>query len=264
MAYTTSSRRNTALNKTNKKSLGCGVCGGDDGKYKCPKCRLPYCSVKCCKEHKEKCPLGHGEIKKTIENNSSAQNEAKNPPRACTKKTSKYLSADELTRDPLENAVRRRNMLDEDDKDLEDEGWRVTKEMMENLDKNEWLRKELADGGLRQIIAEIDAADDEAGDRHRKRPKLGAAPEPSPREVALMKARHTNRKFSNFIDRMLVTTGVLIEGDKTVEQEISSILMGDDQVGMVALAPIVKDRRKTIEGNADSDSGSNSDDGSAS
>ena len=35
----------------------CVVCGSDDGRYKCPKCREPYCSVKCCREHKEKCPV---------------------------------------------------------------------------------------------------------------------------------------------------------------------------------------------------------------
>eukprot|EP00979_Chaetoceros_neogracilis_P013672 scaffold3990_cov284-Chaetoceros_neogracile.AAC.13 len=255
MAYATSSRRNKANSKPSKKAVGCNVCGGDDGKYKCPKCRLPYCSVKCCKEHKETCSLIHGEIKNTKENGNSKQIDSKTP------FSSKYLSADELTRDPLKNAVRRRNMLDEDDEDLEDEGWRVTKEMMESLDQSEWLRKELVDGGLRQIIAEIDAADDEAGEqnnRQKKRPKLGAMPEPSPREVALMKARHANSKFSKFIDRMLVTAGVLIEGDKTVEQELSSILIGDEQIGMVALAPVVKNRRKTIE--TSSDLGSDSDD----
>lgn len=256
MAYTSSSRRNTAQKKPIKKSgsAGCGVCGGDESKYKCPKCRLPYCSVKCCKEHKEKCPaLIQDETKKTIENNdsnSSVQDKATIQSDACAKKTSKYLSADDLTRDPLENAVRRRNMLDEDDEDLEEDGWRITKEMMEKIDSSEWLRKELADGGLRQIIAEIDAADDEEGEqsiRQRKRPKLGAMPEPSAREVSLMKARHVNHKFSSFIDRMLVTAGVLVEGNKTVEQELSSVLMGDEHIGMVALAPVVKNRPMAAE-----------------
>ncbi|XP_011697215.1 PREDICTED: zinc finger HIT domain-containing protein 3 [Wasmannia auropunctata] len=30
----------------------CDVCGKDDAVYKCPTCRKPYCSVRCCKEHK--------------------------------------------------------------------------------------------------------------------------------------------------------------------------------------------------------------------
>lgn len=252
MAYTSSSRRNTAPTKPIKTSAStrCGVCGGDESKYKCPKCRLPYCSVKCCKEHKEKCPaLIQDETKETTDNND-VQDKSNLPSDACAKKTSKYLSADDLTRDPLENAARRRNMLDEDDEDLEEDGWRITKEMMEKIDSSEWLRKELADGGLRQVIAEIDAADDEAGEqyiRQRKRPKLGAMPEPSPREVSLMKGRHVNHQFSGFIDRMLVTAGVLVEGNKTVEQELSSVLLGDEHIGMVALAPVVKNRSKAVE-----------------
>ncbi|KAK3257366.1 hypothetical protein CYMTET_33544 [Cymbomonas tetramitiformis] len=31
----------------------CGVCLQNPSKYKCPKCRIPYCSVECCKKHKE-------------------------------------------------------------------------------------------------------------------------------------------------------------------------------------------------------------------
>lgn len=31
----------------------CEVCETAQAKYKCPTCRLPYCSLVCCKEHKE-------------------------------------------------------------------------------------------------------------------------------------------------------------------------------------------------------------------
>ncbi|XP_041979211.1 zinc finger HIT domain-containing protein 3 isoform X2 [Aricia agestis] len=33
--------------------MDCIECG-EDSKYKCPVCRQPYCSVACCKVHKEK------------------------------------------------------------------------------------------------------------------------------------------------------------------------------------------------------------------
>ncbi|CAI5736448.1 unnamed protein product [Hyaloperonospora brassicae] len=31
----------------------CGVCTTTEAKYKCPTCRLLYCSLVCCKTHKE-------------------------------------------------------------------------------------------------------------------------------------------------------------------------------------------------------------------
>ncbi|KAH6850878.1 hypothetical protein B0I37DRAFT_123567 [Chaetomium sp. MPI-CAGE-AT-0009] len=34
----------------------CGVCGAQPGKYKCPRCSMPYCSVACNKSHKENHP----------------------------------------------------------------------------------------------------------------------------------------------------------------------------------------------------------------
>lgn len=34
---------------TNKK---CCICEKEDAPYKCPTCKEPYCSVTCCKEHK--------------------------------------------------------------------------------------------------------------------------------------------------------------------------------------------------------------------
>ncbi|PSR82242.1 hypothetical protein BD289DRAFT_341238, partial [Coniella lustricola] len=34
----------------------CGICDVDAGKYKCPRCALPYCSVACFRSHKENHP----------------------------------------------------------------------------------------------------------------------------------------------------------------------------------------------------------------
>ena len=236
---TFSKKRRT--NKHNKnKTIGCGVCGIDDGKYKCPKCRVPYCSVKCCKEHKLQCTLKI--TTSSIDSNQTTITESETNQKC----KSQYLDANQLTNDPLENASKRRQMLDDDDdSDLELEGWRITKEMMDRIDSSDWIKTELQDGGLRQIIAEIDVADLDQNYPKRKR-KLNAQPEPTPRELALMRARQSNPKFSNFIDRLLVTAGVLVQGDLSMEEQVVSFLNGntEEPLGMLALKPIVKKKRQ--------------------
>jgi hypothetical protein len=32
----------------------CEICG-TEAMYQCPQCRIPYCSVRCCREHKQRC-----------------------------------------------------------------------------------------------------------------------------------------------------------------------------------------------------------------
>ena len=49
-----------------------------------------------------------------------------------------------------------------EDSDLDNLGWRITREMMDRVDSSDWLRSELEDGGLRRMIFEIDEADLEA------------------------------------------------------------------------------------------------------
>ena len=49
-----------------------------------------------------------------------------------------------------------------DDSDLDEPGWRITREMMDRVDSSDWLRLELGDGGLRRMIFEIEEADLEA------------------------------------------------------------------------------------------------------
>ena len=78
-------------------------------------------------------------------------------------------------KDPINGAVRRRRMLgggkgpnndggdnETDYSDLDDPGWRITREMMDRVDLSDWLRLELGDGGLRRMIFEIDEDDLEA------------------------------------------------------------------------------------------------------
>lgn len=112
---------------------------------------------------------------------------------------------------------------DENDEELE-EGWRITADMMDMMQNSEWLRKELEDGGLRQIIAEIDSADFEDNNslnnnhrHHTKKPKLSAEPDLTRREIALMKSKQTNHKFAEFIDKLLLLTGVLQKDNRSID-----------------------------------------------
>ena len=49
-----------------------------------------------------------------------------------------------------------------DDSDLDEPGWRITREIMDRVDSSDWLRSELGDGGRRRMIFEINEADLEA------------------------------------------------------------------------------------------------------
>jgi hypothetical protein len=50
------SKGNCMMSKKGEKEITpCSVCDVSDGRYKCPQCRLAYCSVGCCKTHKQSC-----------------------------------------------------------------------------------------------------------------------------------------------------------------------------------------------------------------
>ena len=63
---------------------------------------------------------------------------------------SHILPSDSLVKDPIDGAVRRRRMLgggggldddddETDDLDLDEPGWRITREMMDRVDSSDWL-----------------------------------------------------------------------------------------------------------------------------
>lgn len=206
---------------------------------------MPYCSVKCCKEHKLSCSI------------ESKGTDVKEP--SITKKnhksasSSEYLPSDSLTLDPIENAKKRRQMLDDSDSDndsVDEHGWGMTKEMMDKLDNSSWLRKELADGGLRQMIATIDNADWETknqnNDRKRKRYALNAVCELTPREAALERAKYSNPNFAKFIDKMMLTAGLLIDNEN-IEEKLAALLNGDLDQSALTLVPVASKRQLNIE-----------------
>lgn len=174
---------------------------------------------------------------------------------------SKYLPSDRLTVDPLtESRKRRQNLHEDEDYDEDDrEGWRITREMMDRVDGSQWLKSELADGGLRQLIYDIDFADEkeEVGkttNTKRKRNRMGIIPEMTAREVALEKAKLSNGKFATFLDKLLLEAGVLKKnttGETEEEAVLSSLLHPEENLGPLSLVPIAKKKRKIEDSPAD-------------
>lgn len=210
-----------------KQKPACSVCNDETPKYKCPKCRVAYCSIACCKSHKEQ----------------GCQQETKKE-----EAKSKYIPSDTLLRDPLENALERRKQVAEDDDDLP-EGWKITEAMMDKMDNCDWLRTELQDGGLRQILHQVCSA-----------PNTVAQGQRTHQEVALEQAKAKYPNFSRFMDKLLVLTGVL-ERQET-EQGLSEwlTLENAEELGPLALVPLPRKKRPVIMQQNDTEQDANDDD----
>lgn len=203
----------------------CSECSGEQPKYKCPKCREPYCSIVCCRKHKEK----------DCEASAVA---TKDKAAATGAQKSKYLPSDQLTRDPIQNSKLQREQLVEDyDEDL-DEGWKITKHMMDEMDKSDWLRKELQDGGLRQLIHEVYGSS-----RNVIRSGGNAASATTYQEEALANLQSQYPNFRIFLEKLKVMTGILErqQVNEEEEEDLSSWLeytRSSDDVGPLALKPL--------------------------
>ncbi|XP_044285907.1 zinc finger HIT domain-containing protein 3 isoform X2 [Varanus komodoensis] len=125
-----------------KASEPCVVCGeGGPGaaKYRCPGCRLRYCSLPCYKKHKEQCQgqIYHGAQPAKPEISWDAQEE-----RSVNAEGSTWSVDNILTDD------------DEDDK--------VPLEKLQLLSKSEELRGILLNPHLRQLLVDVDRAEDKS------------------------------------------------------------------------------------------------------
>jgi hypothetical protein len=181
----------------------CSICS--DAKkspsYKCPNCLALYCSVPCCKQHKEVCPGKPPE---------AAQIKNKNP----------YALPPELLRAPP-----RVYGDDDDDDDSVDEGWKITDDMKSALQHSDWLRKQLQDGGLKQLIQQIVA---------------------SKNTQALQEVPARYPHFGVFLDKLSVVAGVLERnnGDDHDEAPLDEWLQRDwsqeDAAPQLTLKPIFR------------------------
>ncbi|XP_024613485.1 zinc finger HIT domain-containing protein 3 isoform X1 [Neophocaena asiaeorientalis asiaeorientalis] len=107
-------------------------------KYRCPACRVPYCSLTCFREHKEQCNPETHPVKKEIRSHLTAE-----------------------IKKPVENT-------DDDDDSVADflnsdeEEDRVSLQNLKNLGESAVLRSLLLSPHLRQLMVSLDQADDKA------------------------------------------------------------------------------------------------------
>ncbi|XP_062448130.1 zinc finger HIT domain-containing protein 3 [Rhea pennata] len=120
----------------------CGVCGAAGGaaKYRCPRCAAAYCSVPCCRTHRERCAP---EREAAAEH--PAQAAAPPAPRCCGSAAppapgSPWSVADILTED--------------------DEQDRVPLQKLKLLGESEELRGLLLNPHLRQLLLTVDQAEE--------------------------------------------------------------------------------------------------------
>ncbi|XP_059573345.1 zinc finger HIT domain-containing protein 3 isoform X1 [Alligator mississippiensis] len=109
---------------------GCGGCGAAVAKYRCPRCREPYCSVPCCRQHKERCAAPRHSPP------------ASRPPGAATAHTpgNSWSVEDILT--------------DSDEQD------RVPLQKLKRLGESEELKDLLRNPHLRQLLVAVDQAEE--------------------------------------------------------------------------------------------------------
>jgi hypothetical protein len=171
----------------------CSVCDKGPPKYKCPKCRATYCSIACCKKHKE------GELCQP-----DAALEAK---QSADGKRSKYSAAAVYLSSTLPStyiqAVPRAQYSDSRnsslDQNIEDEDWKISSAMTEAMHSSAWLQDELQDESLRQILTSIVNASNLV--RRHKTTTL--------QEECMEQLKNASPAFQLFIDKLLVMTGNL-------------------------------------------------------
>lgn len=216
-----------------------------ENRYKCPKCRSPFCCVQCSKDHKANhCPAtksnnetGDDDVSKQQQSDNTAAAATSTAvakvgsSSAATEPQSKYLPAAAFAQAASslpKKKRKRRPAHDDDDSDNDEPGWNITAEMKQLVQRSEWLRKELEDGGLRHLIEQIDAASDDDDDdgeednnsnkrkknwgRNGQHNNKNGNTDISQRVLALARTKHSHPKFASFIDRLLVTAGVLVDG----------------------------------------------------
>lgn len=163
--------------------------------------------MQCSKDHKVKCPALTNKAPEPTDATTTNDSVA-----TANNEESKYLSQKEIKANQSKRKRRSRSGDESDDSHDDEPGWNITPEMKKRMHQSTWLRKELQDGGLRQLIEQIDAAsDDEADDRkkYQRANNNKISTVVSARELALARKKHSHPKFASFIDEMLLTAGVL-------------------------------------------------------
>ena len=106
---------------------------------------------------------------------------------------------DKLTAESKASESQPENQSDHHEEDDLEEGWKMTNSMLEAMKRSTWLKNELKDAGLRQLVLKIMRASDLAR-RNKSRTK---------QEEELDQAKADFPRFKKFIDKLLVLTGIL-------------------------------------------------------
>jgi hypothetical protein len=235
----------------------CSVCKtAEHPKYKCPKCRETYCSIACCRKHKQEDGLCRQQQTTTktpsIENSGEILE---------TVIRSKYLCVDELkkiatkkqqqqqtakTNNTESNYVASsRNQLDDDDDDDDEDEWKLTETMIQSMHNSDWLRQELQDIGLKHLITKITSASSTVcrQNNNRARVPLNASTTYETEQDLQLDALQTNNPlFRQFLDKLQVVTGVLERQGSEGEQCIEEWLLDDsgNHNNYVVLEPLAQ------------------------
>jgi hypothetical protein len=227
-------------------------------RYKCPKCRTPFCCVQCSKDHKVNCCGPAPSSSSSASSSLKKEEDGDNNTAISGQDTSTTVhSKQQYTK------KRKRRKDDNNDDDYDNEpGWNITSQMKELLHNSSWLQSTLQnDVGLRQLIHDIDGASDTDDDddpdgpdtaetttadggggggqrynnnNYKKRRKQDNEDDISPRIVALARAKYTHPQFASFIDKLLVTAGVLQQQhpqqQSTSSSSSSSVLMEEVRI----------------------------------
>lgn len=233
----TTVKRIVSNNKAKAITPTCSVCNIiENPKYKCPKCRFTYCSINCCKVHKEtlccivnnKHPtedkgqnenvISQDEVSSIIETNISA-----------TSMKSKYISQTDLIQ--LISDMKQQQCIvkgenddsDSDDDSDDDDGWQMNIEMIDSMKQSLWLKNELKnDIGLRNLLESIINKSNRIPkqqhqfDRKRKRNTSSTCNMnntniilETEQEMTLYNYKQRYPQFQQFIDKLLVITNIL-------------------------------------------------------
>ncbi|XP_012634495.2 zinc finger HIT domain-containing protein 3 [Microcebus murinus] len=120
----------------NCSTVVCVICL-EKPKYRCPACRVPYCSVTCFRKHKEQCNPETRPVERRIRS-------------AVPAKTVK----------PVENKDDDSSVADFLNSDEEED--RVSLQNLKNLEESTALRSLLLNPHLRQLMISLDQGDDKA------------------------------------------------------------------------------------------------------
>ena len=197
----------------------CSVCNVGDPKYKCPKCRSTYCSIDCCRKHKEElCSI-------VTTNTTHVCKEGENSDDTVQRNLySKYLTKSELEQIEDEtkldwNDLQKRLHNDaQADEDL-GPGWKMTENMLSIMRNSKWLREELADTGLQQLIVKIVSSSKNLVKTNRRGYSTShqqfCTNETTYREQMLSNIKLQYPQFQLFLDKLLYLTEVYERSDHT-------------------------------------------------